>query len=391
MLRYASSFDFATVAALDADSSWDIGDPDYLRLVSPGWHARKALRITGVDKWARLTAPLSAGTETILLQAAVRFDSLSNPDRFLTVSGGGRCFELALSSDGGFAFRNTAGVAAGEAPAGTLLPGFWHYLEIKAQRGVHARVLVRVDGCVVLDLYDVDTKGSTYAPPSEVFLYAERNGTTWSELVVLDGLDAGQGGAELLGPSTRVVGDTAVQQRAAQVPNRLRELLGYFEVRAAAEPAARRRQTWRVQGAQLRDNAQLRVTELRAPMTVIVPALGADQTNWSPPGWSDADIVNIAATLQGRTLYGLDPWVRKPVKYLLNVSGYQVSLGYDAPSAPADSRIIRSADNNHTIESGTGCYLVRDPGSARWRTTMRDPFAPPIDPDSEPTNIIALL
>lgn len=385
MLLYATAFDYGGVAAFAADPDWSTESVSGWAIVE-GKNAPTALRITGSNV-ADLAVSVSAATDTLIVQAAVRFEEFRWDDHFVSLWGGAeQGVALQVTRSGGMVLRDHDDQDLDEAPGGTFLPGVWHYVELKAQYDTRARVQVRIDGTLIFDAYDVDTKCPSGF--DTVRLAGERTGTTWSELVVLDG--AGVANNDFLGLQTRVDGDSIYLYEApGRGPNPIGELIGYTNAREAGGVPTHPRPIWRMAGATLTDDPLTQSTFLTAGEPPTSVTLLGDAENFSPGRWSGATLVFVECQGADRVIRSADPWVAEPIKFLFNKSAeYDLILEHDSETGPADSRFILPAGFNLVIGPGQGCFVLRDPVSARWRATQNGPIS---SPTGTPSDIVALL
>lgn len=385
MLVYASRFAYGELTEFTGDPDWNVPDSSGMSIV-PGWNAATALRIVGTQV-AELTVAPSAQSATLIIQAAVMFDAFEWADTFLSIEGGGdAAMSLQIAASGGLALLDHDGDEVATVPEGTLLPGQFHYLELKVQRDGAARIQLRIDGVLWLDAQGLNALST--GTLDAVVLGAERMGTTWSELVVLDGMQGPDDRYnDFLGSATRIDdGYLRFSNTLPRGPNPLRELLGYLDARSNARSAPARRKTWRVEGALLLDDPATRATRLVRGSETSLVSLAQDATQWSPPGWAGATVVVVTPTGGARVIHSADPWVTEDAKFILNAGAFSLTLEHNG-AGPLDARFLLPSSSDIDLDPGEGCYVVRDPLSARWRATRG--FVGGIDTD--PSDLIALL
>lgn len=87
-------------------------------------------------------------------------------------------------------------------------------------------------------------------------------------------------------------------------------------------------------------SANMPVTSVISPSTI-----NADQDNYAPTGWADADTVRLAFDTGGRGVTGLTAWTNTRRKTLINTSGNFGYLACEHPDSTAANRIIGVCDH----------------------------------------------
>jgi len=101
-------------------------------------------------------------------------------------------------------------------------------------------------------------------------------------------------------------------------------------------------------------------------VSVISPStINADQDNYNPTGWADADTVRLAFDTGGRAITGLAAWTNTKSKTLINTTGNFGYLACEHPDSTAGNRIVGASD--HIISPYGSLIVEYDSTSSRVR------------------------
>lgn len=98
------------------------------------------------------------------------------------------------------------------------------------------------------------------------------------------------------------------------------------------------------------------------------PALAAQQDNYSPTGWSSADVVRLQATgSQLITGFNLTTTISRKLIYNIDTSGDNITLVHGSASSSIGNRLACPNGGNVILTPGSMCWASYDGVAAVWR------------------------
>lgn len=202
-----------TQAGIGVASKWTVSG-GYVT-TAPGRFGGQAVGSTnggGNSQTGYVQRALPAPLATVGMGFALKHSSLSDANFLFLYAGGGATtmVYLARNADGSLDVYNGANVLLGTTAASKITVGGWHYYELSVTVSDTAgAVRLKIDGTVVLDLINVDTRNGTPTTIDMVRLWCalSAQGTLhWDDLYIVDTFDTlGERRIETLRPAADTV------------------------------------------------------------------------------------------------------------------------------------------------------------------------------------------
>lgn len=111
-----------------------------------------------------------------------------------------------------------------------------------------------------------------------------------------------------------------------------------------------------------------RVIGPRGPAVIRPAQITANQNNYAPTGWADADaaLLDLDAA---RSITGFAATYDGDSKRVLNISGFDLTVSHNSGSSSAGNKVICPGGGDYTLTSASGMWLTYDATAAFWRVT----------------------
>ena len=96
------------------------------------------------------------------------------------------------------------------------------------------------------------------------------------------------------------------------------------------------------------------------------PSLGSSQDNYSPTGWSGANTMRLASSVDV-DIRGLDSTVTVERKIIYNIGNKTITLKFNDGGQDAGNLIVTPLGADFDLSPGEGMIIEKDPNASAWR------------------------